>query len=315
MIKWFLNIVLLFSPLILMGQDLNIHLNKEQVEVGEAFTLTYSVISTSPLDTIIYPSRVDVFPGKTNNSSASDEVSKVYELEILKDFKDTTYQENGEHIWKGKYTLIAWDSAFVVLPPELLHIGDSMMYFPAGLIEVKSLPSNPTQPIYDINESFTELPIKNKFLLFMKSNWWWLIIVLAGLAFAIVYFIKKYRKPPAPISLVEQTLKRIDLLEKSKGYEHDLKEYYFDLSIILRRFFAAHYQVRIMDKTTSEVEAVLAEKGLDKSMIIMVRKLLMQSDMVKFAKSVPPLKEVQGVTNEARKVVVEVSKTKENDEL
>jgi hypothetical protein len=289
------------------GQQLNIHLDKEEVQIGEPFILTYSVISKRKLDSIIYFSNKESFPGKNSAANQVEGVSTKYNLEILKTFSDTNYQDGKEFIWKGSYQLVAWDSAYVVIPPEIIYIEDSLHLFPAGLIYVMSPTADPSKPIYDINESFTALPDESAFLKFIKSNWWWLSILAISLIGLVIYIVKKSRKEQEPLSLRQKTLVQIDQLEKSKAYEINLKEYYYDLSIILRRFFASHYHLRIMDKTTIEIEAVLAENELDNKMILLTRKLLMQSDLVKFAQSVPALSEIENVTNDARRVVNKIA--------
>lgn len=314
MIRGGLNIIFLLGTFFVFGQQLNIRIDKEEVQIGEPFKLTYSVISDKKLDSIVYFKEEDVFAGKNSANNKLEGINTNYDIEISKAFKDTNYQEEEEYIWKGSYELIAWDSAYVVIPPEPIYLEDSMHFFPAGLIHIISPNVNPSQPIYDINESFTELPEKNPFVQNLLQNWWWITPLLILLILGIFYLIKRNKKEAVPISLRQKTLKQIDELEKSKAYEVNLKEYYFDLSLILRRFFAAHYKIRILDKTTAEIELILAKHGLEKKMILLTRELLMQSDLVKFAQSKPGLVEIQKVTDDARRVVNEIADLDLNDE-
>ena len=304
--KWFLHILFVLWISFSFGQQLNIHLDKEEVQIGEPFKITYSIISKAKLDSIVYSEHSDFFPAKNSENTEKERITKAYEIEISKGFTDTSYEENEEFIWKGSYELIAWDSAFVIIPPEIITLGDSVHFFPVRLIYVMSPNADPSKPIYDINESFTKLPKKNPYFQFIKENLWWITLVSALLTTLGIYLIRRSFKEPAPISLRQKTLTLIGELEKSKLYEDNLKEYYFELSVILRRFFAGHYQSKIMDKTTTEIEVVLAKNGLDKEMILLTRQLLMQSDMVKFAQSVPTLNEIQNITNDARRVVNEI---------
>lgn len=314
MIKYYLNIIFLLSVSFSFGQQLNIHLDKEEVQIGEPFKLTLSIISEERIDSLLYQEKEKIFPGRNSVSTKSDKISEVYNLEISQSFKDTSYIEGNEFIWKKSYELIAWDSAYVVIPPELIYIEDSVHQFPAGLISVTTPTADPTQPIFDINESFTELPEKSAFEKFVSKYWPWIAFVSALLIGVGVYLIRKSKKEAVPLSLREETLLQIDELERSKSYELNLKEYYFDLSLILRRFLAGHYQVRILDKTTIEIEQILEENGLDEKEILLIRQLLMQSDLVKFAQSKPGIKEIQEVTNDARKVVNEITDLKLTNE-
>jgi hypothetical protein len=306
--KWILNIIAFVIVFSVSGQELKISIDKEELLIGEPFTLTYTVISDKKIDSLIYYENESLFSAKNSANTKEQGVNTPYELEILAPFKDTTYKIDNQFVWRGSYQLTGWDSAYVVIPPELIYIADSLQFFPAGLIHITSPAADPSQPIYDINEAFTELPEDDStFFSFIKDYWWWVGFIVAGLLVLAVYLVRRKRREPTPLSLREVTLKKIDLLEKSKGYEKNLKEYYFDLSIVLRRFFAAHYQERILDKTTGEIEVFLSDQGLEQPMILLTRQLLTQSDMVKFAQSKPSLVEVQNITNEARRVVNEIA--------
>lgn len=316
MIKWGLNIVFLVISLCSFGQKLNISINKDEIKIGEPFTLTFSVISNTKPDSIRFDGQSSNFPAESSSNTTKDGINTTYELEVLTPFKDTSYKEKNQYIWTGTYRLTGWDSAYVVIPPQQIYINDSLQFFSPGLIHVISPLANPGKPIYDINETFTEVHNKKfNWLQFLKNNWWWLVAILLGTIVIVLIVLRRYsKKESIPLSLRQETLKKIDELENGKGYESSLKEYYFDLSIILRRFFAAHYQTPIMDKTTSEIEHILLLHKLDKEMTLLVRQLLTQSDMVKFAKSRPELEEIKSVTNKARRVVNEIADLDLNDE-
>lgn len=307
--KVLLHIVfcLLLSPV--FTQELNLNIDKEEVQIGEPFKATFSVISDQPFDTIAYQPNAPLFYGKETSKDQSSVVNKEYELEIQGKFSDTTYEEDGEYIWKGTYHLVGWDSAYVVIPPEKIYINDSTQNFPAGLIQITSPIADPSKEIYDINEDFTEIPSSTfTWSDFFAKNWWWIGLIVIFVIVMIVFILKSRKgKNVTPLTLREKTLKEIEKLEKSKGYETDLKEFYFDLSILLRKFLAAHYKLRVLDKTTGEIERLLSAKGLEKETIKLVTKILTQSDMVKFAQSKPPVSEIFEVTNEARRVVNEIA--------
>lgn len=291
------------------SQDLNLVIDKPEAQIGEPFEATYSIVSDQPIDSVRYNPNHPIFFGKETTEDQSSVVNEEYELEIQGIFSDTSYQKDGEFIWKGKYKLVGWDSAYVVLPPEKVYIDDSLHYFPPGLIQITSPQADPSKEIYDINEDFTTLSSDEAGLkAFLIKHWWWILIVLLLIIIVVYKKLKgREKKPVIHLSLREQTLKEIDALEKSKGYEVDLKEFYFDLSLLLRNFLAKHYKMRMLDKTTGEIEQILAKKGLERSTIKLVTMILTKSDMVKFARSAPPVAEVFAVTNEARRVVNEIA--------
>ncbi|WP_116880834.1 hypothetical protein [Brumimicrobium aurantiacum] len=308
MMKNWLHIAFFLVLSTCYGQTLNINLSSEEVQIGEPFTLTYAVISDQEIENVNFQAETGFISGNAMNHNQQSNLTEDYELEILQPFEDTLFKENGEFIWKGSYELIAWDSAYVAILPKEIKFNDSIYAFPAGLVYVSTPPADPTKPLYDINEEFTELPEKNAFVKWFEQNYIWVVILAVFVVALIIFLKKRSRKAPPELSIRELTLAQIDQLEKTKGYEVNLKEYYFSLSLILRRFFAAHYQDGILDKTTFEIELFLKKKGLSKELIALTKQLLMQSDMVKFAKSEPALNEIQKVTNDARSVVDKVTK-------
>lgn len=314
--KYILNIVFLFVGLTSFSQMLHTHVSKPEIKLGERFRITFSVQSDDAIDSLAYLEQKGVFVAKNSASGDASSVSSDYELEIMSSFSDTTYLENGKHIWKGIYEVTGWDSAYVVIPSEQIIINDSLMYFPTALVEVATPKADPSKPIFDINEEFTKVEGEKSLMAFLKENMLWVIIIAVIIIGLIIVLIlaRRSKKPIKELSLREITLKEIDELEKSKSYEQNLKEYYFDLSIIVRKFFSTHFEERMLDKTSSEIELMLAKKGLESSTIEVIHKILNQSDLVKFAKSEPPISDVHVITNDARRVVVEIASLEMNDE-
>jgi hypothetical protein len=302
----------------LFSQSLKTELDQESIQIGEPFTVSFIVSSVDPFDSIFYESMRTVFLAKSTDENTDIALNIEYELELLRPFEDTQFVHDNLYFWKGSYTLTGWDSAFVVLPPERIVINDSTFYFPVAMIQIISPIADPTKDIYDINEEFTDIE-SDEFSLkaFLSKHWWWLIIILIIISIFSWKWIKNKPKEKivAPISLRDRIIKEINALEKSKGYETDLKEYYFQLSVIVRKFLSEHYQLRLMEYTTSEIRGVLKQRKISSDTIDVIEKLLNQSDMVKFAKSEPPLNEVFMVTNEARQIVDEVASLnlKENE--
>lgn len=78
-------------------------------------------------------------------------------------------------------------------------------------------------------------------------------------------------------------LERKDWLAAGK-----LKEYYSELSSILKRYLERRYQVRTSDLTTSEIIVLLRKKDFEFSVRGGIQEILEASDLVKFANWVPP---------------------------
>lgn len=316
MMRFSLHIVFGLLSFGVFSQSLKTELDKESIQIGEPFTVSFLVSSIDPFDSVFYESKRSVFTAKSTDENTDIALNIEYELELLRPFQDTQFVHDNRYFWKGSYVLTGWDSAYVVLPPERIVLNDSTFYFPAAMIQVVSPIADPTKDIYDINEEFTEIaPEKFSLKAFLSKHWWWLSILLIILIFMSWKLLKNKSKEKfvAPVPLRDRIINEINALEKSKGYETDLKEYYFQLSVIVRKFLSEHYQLRLMEYTTSEVRGVLKQRKISNDTIDVIEKLLNQSDMVKFAKSEPPLNEVFMVTNEARQIVDEVASLNLNE--
>lgn len=310
MIRVVIHIIFGLLSFSVLSQSLKTELDRESIQIGELFTVTFIVSSIDPIDSVFYESRNSVFPAKSTDQHSDVSLNIEYELEMLGVFQDTQFVHDNRYFWKGTYLLTGWDSAYVVLPPERIILNDSTFYFPASLIQISSPIADPTKDIYDINEEFTDIK-SDEFSLkdFLITHWWWLSILLIAIVFLGWKWMKSRPKQKfiTPISLRDRIINEINALEKSKLYESDLKEYYFELSVIVRKFLSEHYQLRLMEYTTSEVRGVLEQRKISNDTIDVIEKLLNKSDMVKFAKSEPPLNEVFMVTNEARQILDEVA--------
>ncbi len=67
-----------------------------------------------------------------------------------------------------------------------------------------------------------------------------------------------------------------------------VKEFYSELADILRRYLERRFQVETLELTTFEIVKTLKEKEFSSDLIEKIKELLESSDLVKFAKYVPP---------------------------
>lgn len=312
--KLILYISLLFVASGVFGQSLSSKLSKESIQIGEPFELTLRVEYSDSLHNIVYMPPQDEMVGYIIPDTVEATVPKPYTLEIYEAFKDTLLFEKDKFVWEAKFTLTGWDSAAVMLAQERIVVDDSTFIFPAQFIEIISPIASAKRAFYDIEESQLELdPALSPMMRFVKTHWWWLLIIILGVAFLTIYIFRKKKKKyaiigEAPETLKDRVIEEIDKLEASKLYDTDLKEYYFQLSIILRKFFSKNFNEPFMDKTTAQIRSVLRTKKLAPDTIQTIITLLQSSDLVKFAKSVPTEEEVKAVTHKARQVVAEVAR-------
>ncbi|MGI6524333.1 MAG: BatD family protein [Bdellovibrionota bacterium] len=125
------------------------------------------------------------------------------------------------------------------------------------------------------------------------SYYWFLLIILFLLLFVLLLLYKKHHKKESAIPLPtpkEVALTALDNLKKeeliTKG-EHKL--FYIKLSFILRTFIEDNFGLSLPGKTTEEFLTELQKNPLLKDTErALLQEFLKQSDLVKFAKHIPP---------------------------
>jgi len=63
------------------------------------------------------------------------------------------------------------------------------------------------------------------------------------------------------------------------------KEHYVELSLILKTYLSHHFSLELLERTTSECLILLQQKKATSEHIAVIKFLLQQADMVKFAQS------------------------------
>lgn len=290
------------------AQEPSTQFNNEETLIGKPVSLSYKLEAETPMNSIKMSPIEGTLMGKvlTKDTASQEQV----ELEVLAKVLDTTYEKGGHYYWEQHYELTAWDSALILLPPQEVKVDDSILSFPAAIFSFTYPPAEGQQSFYDINELFseTEATSENWFLGLIKSLWFWIGLIVVVILLIVFLKKKKSKKtefiPELPAE--EVALSAIQDLEDSELYNKDLKEFYVQLSLIVRRFLTRYYNMRLMDKTSTELVAVLKMKKLSTQTQQLAREVLNQSDLVKFAKSKPPLNEVLEVTGKARIIIKEV---------
>ncbi len=127
----------------------------------------------------------------------------------------------------------------------------------------------------------------------MVHYWWVLLIILVILTAAWAAW-KKYRKDghilpkkpePTPYEEASSALK---LLKEKKLWENGMeKEYFTELTDILRRYLYRRFGINAMEMTSRQILASLSGNKDTKEQRPMIRQILNMADFVKFAKVRP----------------------------
>lgn len=304
MIKYAIIAFLLIVGYTANAQKLHSYISQSTVSIGQAFEVKYQ-LSADSISSIAFESFEDEIPVyvKTDSSvltSGNDAI------EILQSFSDTSFANN----WMGRYTVTAWDSGIFIIPGPRLIFKDSTYQFDDLVFHCVLVPKKEDVDLYDIRESFTDLPDKPFDLLEFLFTWWWAILLV--LIALVIIWIKRgkpvVQETRRELSLKEKTLLAIDSLEEAKLWEKDkLKDHFVELSYIMRQYLSSRYSDSLMEKTTEEIRYYLIYKGLERDTIETISTILSSSDMVKFAKSEPDLIAILKFSNLARQIVSETS--------
>jgi hypothetical protein len=219
-------------------------------------------------------------------------------LEMIESYTIDTTKKGDKYNLIKKYGLTQFDSGTYTIPKQKIIIGDTPFLTDSLLVEIKNVVIDTTkQGLYDIK------PI----IKVEKSigNWWkYLLItlVILGLvAFLLYWFI--WRKKPLteeeeiallpPYDRAKLALQKLD----DSGYleNEEMKEYYSELTFIIRKYLDEKVYDRALESTTDELvtRLNLLKEGnqieLSKEDIRNIETILKRADLVKFAKSEPDI--------------------------
>jgi hypothetical protein len=147
-------------------------------------------------------------------------------------------------------------------------------------------------------------------------DWTYLYIFLAALSIIIIIilalkFLIKRKKPEQIITLLrpahETALEALRNL-RNKDYlkAGRVREYYFELSDILRHYVEDRFQLRAPEMTTEEFLSTLKDSiVLNAGRQTLLKDFLSHCDMVKFAKYLPDEKESEASYESAKRFIEE----------
>lgn len=138
----------------------------------------------------------------------------------------------------------------------------------------------------------------------MVNYWWILLIILAIIAVAI-WLWRRYRttgailpKKPEPTPY-ESAISALRALKEKKLWENGMeKEYFTELTDVLRTYLYRRFGINAMEMTSRQILAALSANKETKDKKPMIRQILDMADFVKFAKVRPlPADNIQSLEN------------------
>jgi hypothetical protein len=136
-----------------------------------------------------------------------------------------------------------------------------------------------------------------------------LILLFAAALGAGFYYLRRSGQreeapPPPPRPPREVAIEEIDRLNEKGLIEKGLiKEFYTEISDIIRKFLEGCYGVTALDRTTWELYYEMRKKRIKREVTDRVRDFLEECDLVKFAKYTPVPEEVRSIIAKAYEIV------------
>lgn len=220
-----------------------------------------------------------------------------------------TIQRNGNRITERLVMPVqVFDSGAYILPPLIYVTADDSVASNELRLEVVPVKVGENDAIADYNDISD--PSDKSFWDWMPDwlyyYWWAWLILLIAIA-AGIFFVRKYKKTGKFISLPEKpqpkpwtfALGRLEKLKEKNLWENGMeKEYFTELTDILREYLYKRFGINAMEMTSRQIMQTLADQTDVREKRSYVRKILDVADFVKFAKVRPlPADNVEAFDN------------------
>jgi hypothetical protein len=255
-------------------------IDSTKIKIGAQITYKISVESD--------PSSLVVFPeGQTFSP-----------LEMIESYAVDTVKNKDKYNLIKKYGLTQFDSGKYTIPRQKISIGEKTFFTDSLKIEVNNVVVDSTkQGLYDI-KPIIEVDKKG-------GNWWkylLMILLIIGIIGLLMYWFiwrKKSLTEEEQIALLppyDRAKLALKKLDESHYLEHsEIKAYYSELTLIIRKYLDEKVYDKALESTTDQLvtRLNLLKDGnqieLSKEDIRNIETILKRADLVKFAKSAPDI--------------------------
>ncbi|WP_392346408.1 hypothetical protein [uncultured Polaribacter sp.] len=282
--------ILLFISTISFAQKpmVKAEIDTTNIRIGEQFQLKISVAKTQ---NVIIPK------------------IQLKGLEII----DSTRIDTIKNSLIRRYILTGFDSGAFYIPQQQIFVKNQAFLTDSLLVNVATIAIDTTKV-----KKFPIKSIKKEPYTFddFKIYIYLILAILAIIGFWIYWFVVRKRKETedAPTyrtlpPFEEAILRLTELDEKLLWQNNKIKEYYSELTEIVRGYIERELKVPALENTTDEVLAMIKYfKNADsietsKETIKKLKDLLQEADLVKFAKSKPLAIEIEDDRRDAEFII------------
>lgn len=256
-------------------------LEKASIPIGDQTSLKLSI----------------TFPAKDSVSFPvlKDTIGKLQIVKIGK--ADTSFANNDlntETISKN-ITVTSFDAGAYLIPAYDFKTKSGVFKTEPVQLQVTDVKVDTTKAIYDIKQPIL---VKYTWVDWLKDNGT-VVSVTAIIVLAIIGLIvylktrpKKVVAAPVEVKVIipahQLALTALNTLRDKKLWQQgQVKEYYIELSDIIREYLEKKYLIKASEQTTDEIFAAIKYMEISQVNRNILRQLLILSDLVKFAKEKP----------------------------
>ena len=219
----------------------------------------------------------------------------------------------------AKLVLTSFDSTLITIPPIVAKTPtDSEETAPMGLKVIQpEVDSKHPSNFKDIKAPWdVSLSLKDWLILILSSWIFWVVIaVLVGfyIAYRVFNYYQSKKANPTPqiqvreLSLIEKTEAALLQLEQQQLIEQELfKEFYSELITIFKFYLNESYSWTTTEMTSNELMKQMSSVELSSSEQEMLRLVLTEADLSKFAKYTPSSDNARLALSQIRQLVREL---------
>ncbi|SIO42966.1 hypothetical protein SAMN04488055_3953 [Chitinophaga niabensis] len=224
---------------------------------------------------------------------------------------DTSGSNEQQKLFKQIITLTSFDSGRWEMPPmkfEVFSVTDGSydsVFTEPFFIDVNTVP-------VDTTKAFKPIKALRSVGWNILDYWPYLLACLALSAAIVLYFVFWHKKrkpavvaPPArPAKAPYQlAMEQLELLEKEKPWNSDVKLYYTQLTDILRQYFEQQFHIAALEQTSAELMQNIKPVTVLNQQRDKLQSILTLADLAKFAKLQPSPQEHEDCLRKAIAVV------------
>lgn len=238
-------------------------------------------------------------------------------LEVIEFYETDTLKNNDKYRLIKKYGLTQFDSGWYQIPRQKILIDERSVFSDSIYVYFQDVAVDTTkQKLFDIKPIIEVDKPKSKTWLYILIG----LLIAAIIAALLYWFI--WRKKPlteeekiAQLPPFERAKVELQKLENSKYLIQDqTKEYYSELTRILRSFIDEKVYDRAMESTSGELVehlemlAEAAQLKITKEIIQQINTIFQRADLAKFAKQDPDMESAKSDLNTIDKVLDNINK-------